>query len=453
MPVKGRSTVQFVLVGAALLAALLSLVEGLVLSRGAPTPTDDLGRLALGLAIVVTAAFVGGHVAARFGQPAVLGELLAGIAIGNVPAFAMLHFVGADQYLDVLSRIGMLLLLFQLGLALSVKDLFAVGPSCVLVAVIGTVSSLAAGAAFSTLLMPNAAAAAHLFLGAGITATSVGITARVLKDLSLSQSGEAKIILGAAVVDDILALMVLGAVTAWVAAGSTGGSTAAPIVSLVMKTAGFLVLAVVLGSGLTPIWFRRAAKLRTSGALLAFGLCFCFFLSWASAAIGLAPLVGAFAAGLVLEDAHSELFVQRGEPSLDELVQPIVSFLVPMFFVLVGFRANLGALIRPVAAAVPLALALAAVGGKLACAGGVLTGGVRRLTVAIGMIPRGEVTLVFAALGRTLRVGSAPLLDESGYTALVAVVVLTTLITPTALKWSLDRKALISEKTVRRAPG
>ena len=227
--------------------------------------------------------------------------------------------------------------------------------------------------------MPDAPIVTDVFLGAAITATSVGITARVLKDMRASRSDEAKIILGAAVVDDVLALVVLGAVTAWVgAAPGAGAFPATSIVALVMKTVGFLVLAIALGMWLTPTGFRRAAQLRTGGALLAVGLCFCFFLSWAASAIGLAALVGAFAAGLVLEDRHSEIFVQRGERPLGELLQPMTSFLVPVFFVLVGFRTNLAALGRPALLALALALSLAAVVGKLSCAVGVLKSGVRQ---------------------------------------------------------------------------
>src|SRR5262249_9017587 len=156
--------------------------------------------------------------------------------------------------------------------------------------------------------------------------------------------------------------------------------------------------------------FRQAAKLRTKGALLAVGLCFCFFLSWAASRIGLAALVGAFAAGLVLEDAHSETFVRRGERPLGELLEPMTSFLVPGFFVLVGFRADLRTLAQPAALALPLVLTVAAIAGKLCCACGVLPRGASKLTVAIGMIPRGEVALVFAALGGTFRVDGAQLL-------------------------------------------
>jgi Kef-type K+ transport system membrane component KefB len=419
-------------------AGVLLLAGGLVLSREAQGPFDELGWLALGLAIVVTAALFGGNLAVHLGQPAVLGELLAGMLLGNLPGLGRLQFLGADPYLDILSRVGMLLLLFEVGLDVSVRDLFAVGPSSLLVAVIGTTSSLAIGTGTAALLMPGAPTAVHVFLGAAITATSVGITARVLKDIGASRSGEAQIILGAAVVDDVLALVVLGAVTGWVGTGQGAAAfRATPIVALVTKTVGFLVLAIVLGVRLTPTWFRQAARLRTGGALLAVGLCFCFLLSWAASAIGLAALVGAFAAGLVLEDTHSSISVQQGQRPLDELLQPMTSFLVPVFFVLVGFRTNLAALGRPAALTFAVAFSLAAVVGKLPCAMGVLNRGARRLSVAVGMIPRGEVTLVFAALGRTLRIGSAPLLDERGYTAIMTVVILTTLVTPPVLNWSM----------------
>ena len=149
-----------------------------------------------------------------------------------------------------------------------------------------------------------------------------------------------------------------------------------------------------------------------------------------------APVTLLFAAGLVLEDSHSEAFVQRGERPLGELLAPMTSFLVPIFFVLVGFRTNLRVLTDPAVLGLSLALTLAAVLGKLTCGLGVRAPGVRKLTVGLGMIPRGEVTLVFAALGRTLQVGGTPLLDDRAYAALVTLVIITTLMTPPALKWS-----------------
>jgi Na+:H+ antiporter len=431
---RSRSVVQVGLV----LGALFLLADGLAVSWPAAPPVDVLGRLALGLTVIVTAALVGGHLAARAGQPPVLGELLAGVLLGSLPGLGRLHFIAADANVDILARVGMLLLLFEVGLELSVGDLFLVGPSSLLVAIVGTGASLAIGTATATLLMPSSPTAAHVFLGAAITATSVGITARVLRDMHASRSDEAKIVLGAAVVDDVLALVVLGALTAWASGEKNPAiSHTRTMAALVMKTTGFLMLAVLLGAKFTPGWFRGAARLRTEGALLAVGLCFCFFLSWAAAAIGLAALVGAFAAGLVLEDAHSELFVRRGERPLGELLQPMTSFLVPVFFVLVGFRMNVGVLARPALLSLSAGLVAAAILGKLACAAGVLNRGVNRLAVALGMIPRGEVTLVFAALGSTIRIGDAPLLDERGYAALVTVVIVTTLLTPPALKWIL----------------
>ena len=436
-----RSTVHLVLVaiGLSLLAA------GLAISQGGSL--NELGRVALALAIVLVAAVLGGHLAGRVGQPAVLGELIGGILLGNLPLDA-LRFLRTDTYLDILSQIGMVLLLFEVGLGLSVRDLAAVGSSSFAVAVLGTVASLAMGFLAGKALLPAAPVAIHVFLGAAIAATSVGITARVLRDVGASRGREARIILGAAVVDDVLALVLLGAVTAWVAPSVQDSNPGGAIAGLVLKTVGFLILSISLGAWLTPGWFRQVARLRTQGALLAAGLCFCFVLAWAANAIGLAPLVGAFAAGLVLEDRHSDPFVQRGEQALGELLQPMILFLVPVFFVLVGIRTNLAPLTHPTVLGLALALTVAAIVGKMACAAGVFGEGARRLTVAIGMVPRGEVTLVFAALGSTLHIGAAPLLDDNGYASLVAVVVLTTLLTPPALKWSLGGKTDAS-KTAR----
>jgi Kef-type K+ transport system membrane component KefB len=433
-----RSTVHLIVVavGLSLLAA------GLVISHAGEL--DELGRLALGLALVLVAAILGGHFATRLGQPAVLGELVAGMFVGNLPVHA-LDFLRTNAYLDILSQVGMVLLLFEVGLGLSVRDLAAVGSSSFVVAVLGTIASVAAGLFTARTLLPAAPAVTHVFLGAAIAATSVGITARVLRDVGASRSREARIILGAAVVDDVLALVLLGAVTAWVAPAAQGSNPAGAIAGLVLKTVGFLVFSISLGAWLTPGWFRQVARLRTPGALLVAGLCFCFALAWAANAIGLAPLVGAFAAGLVLEDRHSELFVQRGEQPLGELLQPMISFLVPVFFVLVGLRTNIAPLMQPAVLGLALAMTVAAIVGKLACTAGVFGEGAKRLTVAIGMVPRGEVTLVFAALGGALHVGNASLLDQRGYTAVVAVVLLTTLVTPPALKWSLGRKAATSK--------
>jgi Kef-type K+ transport system membrane component KefB len=424
-----------------LVVAAVLLLAGGIATSAAPAPGGELGKLALSLAILVSAALVGGHLAVRAGQPAVLGEVLAGVLIGALP-FAVTQQIATDPYVDILAQLGMLLLLFEVGLELRVGDLFAVGTSALLVAIIGTTVSVAIGSAAASVFLPSAPRGGNLFVGGAIAATSIGITARVLRDVGASRSKEARVILGAAVVDDVLALGLLGVLTVWTTAGAAAtASQGTSVAGLVMKTVGFLTLALLLGTWLTPAWFRNAANLRTRDALLAVGLRFCFVLAWAASAIGLAPFVGAFAAGLVIEDdVHSESFVKRGGRPLGELLEPMTSFLVPLFFVLVGVRTNLGLFGSASVAILAAVLFGAAVLGKLACAVGVLQPGVNRLSVAVGMMPRGEVTLVFAAEGRSLMSGGVPLLDERGYAALVAVVIVTTLLTPPALEWALARR-------------
>jgi Kef-type K+ transport system membrane component KefB len=366
----------------------------------------------------------------------VLGELVAGIVLGNLPA-TLFHELGTNASIDILSRLGVLILLFEVGLECTVRGVLDVGASAARVAALGTIGSLGAGWAVAALLLPGASPQARVFIAASITATSVGITARVLKDLGRMQSKEARTILGAAIVDDIVALVVLALVSGWIANETTGTSSSpASLVWTLTKTLAFLGVAVVVGSRVTPRLFALVAGLRTGGALLTAGLAFCFLLAWAAHLMGLAPLVGAFAAGLVLEDVHSERFVARGERSLAQLLEPISGFLVPIFFVVMGIRADLRSLLQPGALALVVGLTFAAIAGKLVCGMGA-TGGIRRLVVATGMLPRGEVTLIFASWGTTLLVNGAPVVDARMYSALVAVVILTTLVTPWALKRSL----------------
>jgi Kef-type K+ transport system membrane component KefB len=196
-----------------------------------------------------------------------------------------------------------------------------------------------------------------------------------------------------------------------------------------------------LGVYLSPRLFRLASKLRARGVLLSLGLAFCFLLSWLASVIGLAPIVGAFAAGLILEDVHYRDFVDRGEHGLEELIHPISAFLVPIFFVLMGMRTDLGVFAEPGVLGLAAALTAAAVLGKQLCAAGVWGKGVDRLTVGIGMIPRGEVGLIFANIGLALVVAGERIIDQATFSAVVVMVILTTLITPPALKWSLGRSA------------
>jgi len=280
----------------------------------------------------------------------------------------------------------------------------------------------------------------HAFLGATLCATSVGITARVLQDLRQAQTREARIILGAAVIDDVLGLIILAVVTGVITAAAAGTQLGAgSVVAVIAKAAGFLLVAIVLGVKLAPRLVRAAGLLRAPAALLALGLAFCFLLAWLSSLVGLAPIVGAFAAGLVLENVHYQEFRDRGERGLEELVKPVSDFLVPVFFVLMGLQTDLTAFAGPGVLGLAAALTVAAVLGKLACAVPVPRGA-NRLAVAIGMAPRGEVGLIFANIGLGLTLHGERIIGGSTYSAVVVMVVVTTMITPPGLKWALGRR-------------
>jgi Kef-type K+ transport system membrane component KefB len=415
------------------------LLPSTALAAGA-SASDRVAPVALGLALILVAANLGGHIAIRLGQVAVLGELLAGVILANLPGLPMLRWLTDDPSIDIVARIGALVLLFDVGLELTVGEVLAVGRSATVVAISGTLFSFASGWLVAKALRPDAGSYTHVFVGAALTATSIGITARVLKDLGKTGSPESRVVLGAAVFDDVLGLMILTLVTGAVsAAGTPGRPSLVTLAVTAGKAAAFFGVAIIVGTRSAPLLFRGVAKLRTSGAQVAVGLALCFLHAWIADAIGLAPIVGAFTAGLVLEDVHSAHFVARGERSLRDLVEPVSSFLVPVFFVVMGTRVDLRALSSGSALGAAAALTLAAVLGKLACALGASR--VRRMPVAIAMIPRGEVTLIYASIGGTLVVGGRPLLDGPLYSALVFVVIATTLLTPAALKWTFHRGA------------
>ena len=404
---------------------------------------DPVASVILALAIILTAAKLGGHLATRVGQPPVLGELLAGVVLGNLPLLGIdaLGFIATDPGVDLLARLGVLVLLFEVGLESTVREMLQVGLSSFLVAVLGVITPFVLGWWVGTLLLPGHSLYVHAFLGATLTATSVGITARVLKDLGRSRSTEARIILGAAVIDDVLGLVILAVIAALIAAAGSGQPWSGGIViGILGKAVVFLVGALVLGSVLSPRVFRYASRLNGRGVLIAGALAFCFALSWIAAKVGLAPIVGAYAAGLVLERAHFRSFTDRGEHQLEELVSSLSSFLVPVFFVLMGMRVELRFFAESGVLLLAAALTAAAILGKQACSLGVLGRGVDRLTVGLGMIPRGEVGLIFANVGLGLAIAGERIVDQASYSAVVIMVIVTTLVTPPALAWSLGRR-------------
>lgn len=425
--------------------------------------SDPIAPVLISVVVIILAARVAGHFSEQMAQPAVLGELLVGVILGNlylvgIDGFEFLkidysrhqlldmqdyhHFAGVT--VDHLARIGVILLLFQVGLETSITEMKKVGLSALLVAVIGVIVPTALGWGCSHVLLPGHPWAVHMFVGATLCATSVGITARVLQDLGQSKSTEAQIILGAAVIDDVLGLIVLamaqGIIGAMSVAALGGAATfgVGDLAWIVIKACGFLVGAILLGQFVCRPVFKVASYLQGQGLLIVTSLAICFTFAWAADAAGLATIVGAFAAGLILERVHyRELATRDGEHELEDLIRPLANLFVPIFFVEMGVHVDLASFANVSVMGLAAALTLVAILGKQACALGVLQHGVNRMGVGLGMIPRGEVGLIFAAIGLQLQIGSERVIDNSTYSALVVMVIVTTLVTPPLLKWSL----------------
>jgi Kef-type K+ transport system membrane component KefB len=410
-----------------------------------------IAPLLVALIALLAAAKLGGALAERLGQPAVLGELLAGVLLGALPliGFQGLAWVAHDHVVESLAELGVILLLFEVGLSTRLADLLKVGLSAFLVALVGVIVPMILGYGVGLWLLPGSHHYVPLFLGATLCATSVGITARVLKDMGKVQTAEGQIILGAAVIDDVMGLVVLAVMVGMVgastgAAGAGGESTLVTLGMVSAKAVGFLAGALLLGRALAPHLFRLGARLRVHGAIFTLALLVCFGLSWAASLVGLAPIVGAFAAGLVLEGVPFDQLLPEGD-RLESLLLPLSTVLVPIFFVRMGLQVDLPGLAGG-SLLLAAALTVVAILGKQACALAVVTRGADRLTVGLGMIPRGEVGLIFAGMGLNLKVNGAPVLGGSEFAAVVAMVMLTTVLTPPLLRWRIGRLG-------RAAPG
>ena len=438
------------LIVAALLATLFFLLGPPVFGAG---ETVSAGHgldpaVLIGVALMLVMAKLGGELFERIGQPAVLGELCAGILLGNLVIFG---FAGAEplktnETIAALAELGVIILLFEVGLESDLKEMIEVGWSSLLVAVLGVVAPFFLGWGVSAYFIPEEARLAHIFIGATLCATSVGITARVFKDLNKLSTREARIILGAAVIDDVLGLLILAIVAGAIRAAGTGGALSMFDIGLIaLKSFAFLIGSIAIGHFLMPRLLRGAGRFETRGVLLTFAISFCLLLSWAAAKVGLAPIVGAFAAGLILDEVHYKPTGGRQERDLHDLLQPVSTVLVPIFFVLMGLKVDLRLFVRVDILGFAVALTAAAMIGKQVCALGVVERGVNRLAVGLGMIPRGEVGLIFAGIGATLILPTAtgvpePVINSAIFGAVVIMVIITTLITPIALKWSLGRK-------------
>lgn len=426
------------------IAGLLLLLVGAPPAAWAASAESSprFGPILFALAVLMVAAKAGGLLAERLRQPAVLGELLAGIGLGNVVApligGAGIAFVRSEPTLLVMAEVGVLILLFDVGLEADLRALFRVGVSAVLVALVGIIVPIALGWAAAAWFLPESPLVVHVFVGTILAATSVGITARVLKDLGATQRREGQIILGAAILDDILGLVVLALVTGMVTAAAGGSALSGMAVgAIVLRAALFLTVTVALGYFLSTPIVRLAGRTGHPETMLVIGLGLCFALAYAAELVGLADIIGAFAAGLFL-DPHGE-GVQYGEEhaTLSELLHPLSSLFVPLFFVLMGLKVDLASLADPGALGLAGVLILCALAGKLACGLAVVAKGVNRLAVAIGMVPRGEVGLIFAGIGTTLTLDGQPILSQGVFSAAVLMVLVTTLAAPIGLRWSL----------------
>jgi Kef-type K+ transport system membrane component KefB len=407
-------------------------------SAGGPPPA-----IYAGIAVVLLIAKVAGDVFERIGQPAVLGELVAGVLIGNLDllGFDKFEVLATTPSFKGLAEVGVILLLFVVGLESDLGKMARSGITASAVAITGVVLPIAMGFAVHLYLSPESTWHVHLFVGAVLAATSVGITARVLRDMGKLDTPTARVILGAAVIDDVLGLVILAVVQGIVKGADTGETLSGlEVLKITGLAFGFLAAAVILGRGAAIALFRVVGMLQIHGVLLAASLAFCFALAYGAAAVGLHPIVGAFAAGLVLDEVVYRDLATREAHGLEEQLHPIAGFLVPIFFVATGAGVDLSEFSGDMLLLAG-ALTVVAIIGKQACSLVAFGPQIDRVSVGVGMIPRGEVGLIFASVGTGLTLNGAPVIGPSTYAAVVLMVMVTTLMTPPVLSWTLARGA------------
>jgi Kef-type K+ transport system membrane component KefB len=386
--------------------------------------------LFLVLAAMLLAAKLLGELAERIGQPAVLGELVAGVLLGSSVLGVVPAEGGASEVIHLLAELGVVLLLFEIGLKTDLREMFRTGPASLSVASVGVLLPFLLGFWYWAYIPhPAQGGAADLttaaiFVGATLTATSVGITARVLADLDRMHSQEAKIIIGAAVIDDVIGLIILSIVSGMAAGTSVGALQIGRISALAV---GFLAGALLVGRFALPALLALVERMRVRFVLLVFAFSFALGLAaWASQA-GSALIIGAFAAGLILSGTNQFETIERE-------IRPVAAIFAPIFFVSVGASVNLG-LLDPTREGAAGVLGVAATLTVLAILGKVAAGWAapwvrfRRMVVGVGMVPRGEVGLIFADIGRR-----AGILNDAVFGAILLMVMATTFVAPPALK-------------------
>ncbi len=411
-----------------------------------------LASVLLSLVVIYLASTIGGELCARMNLPPVLGQLLGGLVVG-ISAFHLLIFPdgGGDstnslmmaflettaglsldraaatfqtdsEVISILAEIGVVILLFEIGLESDLKSLLKVGPQAAIVAVVGVVTPFVSGTLGLMYLFAVPTIPA-IFAGAALTATSIGITAKVLAELQYLNRQEGQIIIGAAVLDDVLGIIVLAVVASL---AKTGEVEITNVIYLIFSAVGFLVGAVLLGRLFNPYFVRLVDELKTRGQLLIPALIFAFVLSYIATVIKLEAILGAFTAGLVLAETQKC-------KELKNQVIPIADMLVPIFFVVVSAKTNIGVL-NPAnpenreGLMMAAFLIVVAILGKVASGFAVVSPETNRLAIGVGMIPRGEVGLVFAGIGSATGILSGAL-DA----AIILMVILTTFIAPPLL--------------------
>ncbi len=421
----------------------------------------NTGMHFLWIAIIILIAKLS-NLIERFGQPAVLGELLVGVILGNMALVGFNFFepVRQDVVIRFLAQIGVVILLFQVGLESNIRKMLKVGPQAFLVAVVGVIAPFLLGTVVvGPVLLPELSFNAHLFMGAILTATSVGITARVFHDLGQLRAHEAQIILGAAVIDDVIGLTILAVVKAMTESGKV---SLIDVGWMTAKAGLFLGGAIFLGQLLAPGLGRLFSKINPGiGMKLILAVSLGLIFAYVAELIGLAAIVGAFAAGLVLEPVHFRHFdspnvvsdinesIEQASPEVKknvsnvleslahnhvkELIQPLGYFLVPIFFVLTGMEVRIETLFNVRILLLALAISVAAFGGKIIS--GFTAGRVRKSIVGWGMVPRGEVGLIFAATGKALGV-----FPDDIFSMMVIVIMFTTILPPPILNALLKRQ-------------
>ncbi len=418
----------------------------------------------LNLVVIYFASKIGGEFSNRVGFPPVLGELVAGVIVGvSVLHLLVMPEEGADssislimtflqttaglssdttdavftiqsQVMSVLAELGVIILLFEIGLESNLKDLMAVGIQATIVAVVGVVTPFAAGTA-GLMTLFGVSAVPAIFAGAALTATSIGITSRVLSELGCLNSKEGQIILGAAVIDDVLGIIVLAVVASL---AKDGAVDVGKVVYLMISATCFLLGAIALGNLFNKSFVAIVDQLKTRGELVIPAFIFAFVMAYLAVIIQLEAILGAFAAGLVLEETDKRKELQKQ-------VVPIADMLVPIFFVTVGAKTDLGVL-NPAVPSNREGLMMAIFLIVVAILGKVVTGlsvygqpQINRLAIGVGMIPRGEVGLVFLGIGSSTGILSKPL-----EAAIIMMVILTTFLAPPLLRFVFPEPKLLA---------